>query len=231
MPRTARVAPGGLVYHVLNRSVGKMHLFHQDADFEAFQRVMIEAHQRHPIRILSYCVLSNHWHFVVWPEQDGQVTDYFRWLAHTHAMRWRVAHRTVGYGHLYQGRFKSFPVQDEHLLTVLRYVERNPLAADLVPRAEQWRWSGLWVRKQGDRAIKSILTPWPVERPANWIARVNAPLSAKELGRLRSSIERGRPYGDDDWVKRTASELKLEHTVRPEGRPPKRAQPSAQPKN
>ena len=126
MPRAARKAPGGQVYHVLNRAVGKMHLFGKDADFEAFQRVMIEAHQRHPIRILSYCVLSNRWHFAVWPDADGQVTAFFRWLAHTHAMRWRVAHRTVGYGHLYQGRFQSFPVQsDDHLLTVLRYIERN----------------------------------------------------------------------------------------------------------
>jgi putative transposase len=222
MPRTARHAPGGQVYHVLNRSVGKMHLFAKDADFEAFQAVMIEAHRRHPIRILSYCILSNHWHFVVWPEADGQVTDYFRWLAHTHAMRWRVAHRTVGYGHLYQGRFKSFPVQsDGHLLTVLRYVERNALGAGLVERADDWRWGGLSARRNGDRELKAILSPWPVERPADWTKRVNAPLSAKELGRLRPSLERGRPYGSDDWVKRTASELRLEHTVRPEGRPPK----------
>src|SRR5271166_4018901 len=98
MPRVARKAPGGQVYHVLNRSVGKM-LFGKDA--------------------------------------DGQVTAFFRWLAHTHAMRWRVAHRTVGYGHLYQGRFQSFPVQsDEHLLTVLRYIERNAVGAGLVARAE-----------------------------------------------------------------------------------------------
>jgi putative transposase len=103
-----------------------MHLFSKEADFEAFERVMIEARKRHPIRILSSCVLSNHWHFVVWPTADGQVTTFFRWLMHTHGMRWWVAHRTVGYGRLYQGRFKSVPVQqsDEHLLTVLRSVER-----------------------------------------------------------------------------------------------------------
>jgi putative transposase len=206
----------------LNRSVGKMHLLEGDADFEAFQRVLIEAHQRHPIRILAYCILSNHWHFVVWPEADGEVTAFFRWLAHTHAMRWRVARRTVGYGHLYQGRFKSFPVQsDEHLLTVLRYVERNALAAGLVERAEDWRWCSLSARRRGDQALKAILAPWPVERPRAWTARVNAPLSARELGRLRVSVERGRPYGDDPWTERTVSELKLEHTVRPEGRPPK----------
>ena len=89
MPRAARKAPRGQVYHVLNRSVGKMHLFGKDADFETFQRVMIERTERHPIRILSYCVLSNHWHFAVWPDADGQVTALFRWLAHTHATRWR----------------------------------------------------------------------------------------------------------------------------------------------
>lgn len=225
MPREARKAPGGRVYHVLNRSVGKMHLFRRDEDFEAFQWVMVEAHTRHPIRILAYCVLSNHWHFVVWPQADGEVTDYFRWLAHTHAMRWRVAHRTVGYGHLYQGRFKSFPVQsDGHLLTVLRYVERNALGAGLVERAEQWRWCSLWARRQGDAAIRSILTPWPVECPRDWLRRVNTPLSAGELRRLRMSIERGRPYGESSWVEETVAELGLTHTIRPEGRPPRQTE-------
>ncbi|MGA8351789.1 MAG: transposase, partial [Isosphaeraceae bacterium] len=178
---------------MLNRSVGKMHLFGKDAGFEAFQRVMIEAHRRHPIRILSYCVLSNHWHFAVWPDADGQVTAFFRWLAHTHAMRWRIAHRTVGYGHLCQGRFQSFPVQsDEHLLTVLRYIERNAVGTGLVARAEHRRWSGLWARMHGEDAITAIVSPWPVERPVDWTDRVNAPLSAKEFGRVRVSIERGR---------------------------------------
>ena len=124
------------------------------------------------------------------------MSAFFRWLSQTHAMRWRVAHRNVGYGHLYQGRFKNFTVQEEHLLTVLRFVERSALSARLVTRAEDWRWSSLWTRKNGDRAIKAILSPWPVRRPANWIARVNTPMSATELGRLRASVERGRPFGD-----------------------------------
>jgi putative transposase len=199
-----------------------MRLFGKDADFEAFQRVMIEAHQRHPIRIPSYCVLSNHRHLVVWPEADGQVTAFFRWPAHTHAMRWRVAHPTVGYGHLYQGRFKSFPMHAyEHLITTLRYIEPNAVGAGLVARAEHWRWSSLWARMHGGDAVRALLSPWPVERPVGWTDRVDAPLSTKELGRLRVGIERGRPFGEDEWVKRTASALRLVHTVRPEGRPPK----------
>jgi putative transposase len=110
-----------------------MRLFRTDDDFEAFRRVLVEVQIRHPLRILAYCVLSNHWPFVVWPKADGQVTYYFRWLAHTHAMRCRVAHRTVGYGPRTKGRCQSFPLQShEHLLTVARYVERNAVGAGLV---------------------------------------------------------------------------------------------------
>jgi putative transposase len=222
MSRAARNTPGGLVYHVLNRSVGKMPLFRKVADFEAFQRVMIEARERHPIRILSYRVLSNHWHFVVWPAADRQVTAFFRWGAHTRAMRWRVAHWTVGCGHVYQGRFKSFPVRsDEHLLSVLRYVEPYAVGAGLVERAERWHWSSLWARTHGDDAIKGILSPWPVQRPVDWTRRAHAALSARELGRLRVGVARGQPFGENEWVKRMARAHRLEHTVRPEGRPPK----------
>ncbi len=128
---------------------------------------------------------------------------------------------TVGYGPLYQGRFKSFQVQcDDHLLFFLRDVERDPLSAGLVERAELWRWSSLWSTAHGDKAVKALLSPWPVERPANWTVRVSSPLTAKELDRVRVSLARGRPYGADDWVMQTVSQLGLQHTVRPEGRAP-----------
>jgi putative transposase len=226
MSRKARVAPCGQVYHVLNGSGGKTRLFGNDADFGAFERVMIEAHERHPIRILSYALLPDHWEFVVWPRKDGELTDFFRWLAHTHALRWKRSHRKVGHGRLYQGRYKSFLIQrDENLLTILRYVERTPLAAGLVAKAQLWRFSSLSARMHGDAAIKSLLAPWPVERPSNWTARVNACLTVRDLERVQVSIARSRPFGDDNWVRRTTSRLGLEHTVRPEGRPPKVGHP------
>jgi len=222
MPRRPRAAPGGLVYHVLNRSVGRMKLFRQERDFEAFERILLEAQQRHPIRLLCFCVMPNHWHLVVWPREDGQVTHFFRWLAHTHAMRWRVSHHTVGYGHLYQGRFKTFPVQhDEHFLSLCRYVERNPVAARLVQRAEQWRWSSLWVRLNGDAKQRSLLSPWPVDRPGDWVRRVNEPLTDGDLEAIQTSLKRGRPLGGGSWIERTVGQLSLEHTVHPEGRPAK----------
>jgi putative transposase len=222
MPRRARATPGGLVYHVLNRAVGRMVMFRHEGDFEAFERIVQQAHERHPIRILSYCVMSNHWHWVVWPEEDGQVTRFFRWLTHTHAMRWRVSHHTVGYGHLYQGRFKSFPVErDEHFLTLCRYVERNPLAAGLVKRAEHWRWSSLWVRLNGTARQKAILSAWPVDRGRDWIGQLNQPLRGSELEAIKTSLERGRPLGSVEWTEQIVSRLDLAHTMRREGRPGK----------
>ena len=222
MPRRARLAPGGLVYHVLNRSVGKMKMFRRDGDYEAFLRVIAEAQERHPTRLLSFCVMPTHWHFVVWPRADGELTNFVRWLTHTHAMRWRASRHTLGYGHLYQGRFKSFPVQtDRHVRMVCRYVERNPLTGGLIKSAELWRWSSLWIRAKGTEAQKALLSEWPVPIPSDWTARVNAVLTDNERARVQASIARGIPFGDEQWVKQTASRLHLDQTLRPRGRPPK----------
>ena len=143
---------GGYAYHVLNRANGRLRLFKKDADFEAFEQVLAEAHEREPLRILGYTLMGNHWHFVVWPKQrrPQQVSDFFRWLSVTHSQRFHAHHGTAGMGHVYQGRFKSFPIAtDKHLLTVLRYVERNPLRAGLVARAEDWRFGSLYRRTRG----------------------------------------------------------------------------------
>lgn len=220
MPRTARVAPGGTVYHVLNRAVARVPLFRKEADYAAFERVLLEAYERTPTRILAWCIMRNQWHFVIWPRQDGELTAFLRWLAHTHAMRWHVAHKTGGCGHLYPGRFKSFPVQaDDHFLTVCRYVERNALTAKVVRRAEDWRWGSLWARHSGPPELKVLLSDWPVPRPRNWVKLVNEPMTAREVDAVRTSIVRSRPFGSPTWPLKTAGRLGLMHTIRSEGRP------------
>jgi putative transposase len=207
------------VYHALNRAVARLPLFQKDPDYEAFLRVLDEARAAFPIRVLAYCVMPNHWHFVLWPRADGELTDFLRWLTHTHTMRWHAHYHTAGTGHLYQGRFKAFPVQDgDHLYTVLRYVERNALRTGLVARAEDWRWSSLWHRL-GGRPPADRLSPWPVPEPADWTGHVNRPLTAAELEAVRKSVSRGRPFGSEDWQKETAARLGLNYTLRPRGRP------------
>jgi putative transposase len=221
MPRRLRFASGGYVYHALNRAVGRATLFTKAADYAAFLKVLREAKDWQPLRLLAFCVMPNHWHLVLWPHRDGDLSEFLRWLTVTHTQRWHAHRHTAGTGPLYQGRFKSFPIQeDDHLLTVYRYVERNPLRAGLVERAEDWRWSSLGhrVHAPGD----GLLDDSPVHLPADWVAYVNAPGSEAEVEALRRSVVRGTPFGEPAWVEQTARQLGLQTTLRPRGRPRKR---------
>jgi putative transposase len=212
------------VYHVLNRAVARLALFEKEADYAAFERVLGEALQQHPTRLLSYAVMPNHWHLVLWPREEGELTEFVRWLTHTHVMRWHAHFGTSGSGHLYQGRFKAFAVQtDDHFYTLVRYVERNALRARLAARAEEWRWSSLWRREFGTAEDRSLLYAWPLPVPRDWLRHVNQPQSEAELKAVRSAIQRGAPFGSSQWQVRTARRLGLEWTLRPRGRPRKQS--------
>ena len=220
MPRRPRLAAGDLAYHVLNRRVGRLPLFEKPADYATFEKILAEAHAQTRIRIAAYCLMPNHWHLLLWPRHDGELSEVLRWITVTHTQRWHVHHDTAGTGSVYQGRFKSFPVQtDEHFLTVARYVERNALRAKLVKQAENWRWSSLWRRNQDDAKLATWLSDWPVERPRDWISRMHRPDNALELESLRLSVQRGRPFGEETWVRRMAKRFGMESTIRPRGRP------------
>jgi putative transposase len=204
----------------LNRANGRATIFETPNDYRAFEQVLLEAHDRQDMRILAYCVMPNHWHMVLWPRQDGDLSDFVGWLATTHVRRRRAFRKCDDPGHLYQGRFKSFPVQEDgHFLTVCRYVERNPLRASLVARAQDWQWSSLWRRVRGDDQSRTILSDWPLPMPSDWVERVNEPLTQAELNALRKCVERGSPYGTEDWSQEAAARLGLEFTLRPRGRP------------
>jgi putative transposase len=218
MPRRRRFHSGGYVYHVLYRAVGRQRIFHTEQDYRAFENVLEEAWRHVPMRLLAYCILPNHWHLVLWPRGDGDLSEYMRWLTVTHAQRYHAAHESAGMGALYQGRFKSFPVQeDDHFYRVCRYVERNALRANLASRAELWRWSSLWQWWNASASVR--LDAWPLARPTGWLDYVNRPETEAELAALRRAAERSSPYGDDAWRVRTAKDLGLESTLRSRGRP------------
>jgi putative transposase len=222
MPRHARSLVGGYAYHILNRANGRLRLFRKHADFAAFEQVLSEAHERVPLRILAYVLMGNHWHFVVWPKasRGSQVSEFFRWLCVTHAQRWHAHHGTAGMGHVYQGRFKSFPIaSDDHLLSVLRYVERNPLRAGLVARAEDWRWGSFYRRARGSAEERALLAASPVSLGSQWRRQVNRPQKEAELEAIRRSVNRGQPFGSELWQAKIARRFGLEHTLRPRGRP------------
>lgn len=208
-----------MVFHVLNRVVGRRTLFDKNADYAALERVLAETLHTHPMRICGYCLMPNHWHFVLWPERDGDLSAFMQHFTNTHVKRWKEHRHETGYGHLYQGRYKSFPVETEdYFYQVLRYVERNALRANLAERAEQWQWSSLGRPPREDPAFP-ILAAWPLARPANWLELVNQPQSEAELAALRRCLNRGTPYGSSDWLAQTAKQLGLESTLRPRGHP------------
>ncbi len=221
MGRALRQCPGGLIYHVLNRANGRARIFRRDPDYEAFERILAEALPRVGMRLLSYCVMPNHWHLVLWPRADGDLSRFVGWLTLTHTQRLHVHRDSAGMGHVYQGRFKSFPVQDdEHFWTVARYVERNPLRAGLVEHAGDWRWGSLW-RWTHHGEEDDLISPWPVPRPTDWPDRINATPGPTEEEALQKCFLRGQPFGDPAWKAPIARKLGLESTLRQPGRPRK----------
>ena len=237
MPRHLRPPSGGIVCHVLNRANARRPLFENVGDYELFEQTLGQAHERVPMRTLAFCVMPNHWHLVLWPRADEDLPEFMRWLTVTHTQRRHAAGGTAGTGHVYQGRYKMFPVQARRisaaerrqgvvekgssLWTVLRYVERNALRAGLVARAEQWRWGSLWRRTRGDASQRALLSDAPAPWPADWLEWVNRPQTAEEEQALARCIARGRPFGTSRWVDAIAAKLGLQATLRPRGRPRK----------
>jgi putative transposase len=207
-----------LCYHVINRGNARTPVFHESSDYQAFVRLIDEACTRLPLDVLAACLMPNHIHLVLQPYNDRDLSRWMQWLLTSHVRRY---HRRYGSsGHVWQGRFKAFPIQhDAHLLQVMRYVERNALRANLVDRAEDWQWGSLAWRSSGYPAAFLALPPVPL--PDDWLVRVNTPESGLELAALRLSVNRGAPYGDIVWVDETAASLGLESSLRPYGRPRK----------
>ena len=221
MPRTARLAPGGIVYHVMNRAVGRKTLFRSDRDYAAFLRALLDTLELVPMRILFYCVMPNHWHLVLWPQKDGELARFMLRLTITHVRRWLEYRDLVGTGHVYQGRYKSFAVEaDEHVLRLGRYVERNALRANLVKRAQDWKYSSLGQAGLEPR-LRVPMCPCPVDLPTNWVAWVNRPQTRAEEEALRQSVAQSRPFGSERWMKQTMRRLGWREPLKP-GRPRKR---------
>src|SRR5262245_20710427 len=223
MPRRMRLDTKGMVFHAMNRGAKRSRLFDTNWDYAAFEDLIVEAKERVPIKLFAYCLMPNHWHFVIVGQADGQRSQFFHWLTGTHASRWNAFDKSVGPGAVYQGRFKAIPVQrDQHLLRVIRYVERNPLRANLVTTAEDWRWSSLW--RRSNFCQTPLLDEWPIPTPPDWLGIVNQPESEGELDSLREAITRGAPFGESEWRSETARLLGTGPSLRPVGRPRREVQ-------
>jgi putative transposase len=215
-----------MIYHVLNRGNGRRTLFSKEADFLAFLKLLHQGLDRFPVDLLAFCIMSNHWHLLLRPRTDDALSRLMAWVTVTHARRHHMHYPNPGSGHLYQGRYKSFPVQsDEHFLAVARYIHSNPVRAGLVKRAQDWRWSDAVPANTAGLPMAA----WPVRRPHNWVSLIHQAFDSGEMTLVETSIRRGTPFGSAAWVTRTAGRLDLKSTLRPRGRP-KRPLASLSPK-
>lgn len=222
MSRLERVDVGDYVYHVLNRANGRLPIFEEIEDYQLFETILEEAVDKFDMRLLAYCLMPNHWHLVLYPKQDGDLSRFMGWLSNTHTRRWHTEKQTIGQGHLYQGRYKSFLCEeDQHFLTLVRYVERNARKANLVRSAENWRWSSVWRRENGDEEQKALLSDWPVARPEDYLDWLNRAETEAEEEAIDRSTTKGNPYGSITWVDKIVKKFNLKQTLRGVGRPRK----------
>jgi len=222
MPRPPRTDVGNYVYHALNRSVARMTLFETDGDFKLFENTLEEMVERTNIRLLAYCIMPNHFHLLLYPQNDGDLSNFMRLLTVTHTQRWHARKGTVGSGHLYQGRYKSFLVDtDNYFTAVFRYIEQNPLRAKIVNDPLTWRWSSLYRRILGTEKEKKLLSSLPVELPENYLESLKKSLTINEIEQIRISVNKCQPFGKDRWREKVTRAFKLESTFRKGGRPKK----------
>lgn len=217
MPRIPRVDVGNEIYHVINRANARMPIFFKEEDYVLFEDIFLKAKEKYDMQIFAYECMPNHFHMVVSPRKDGDLQKFMQWLTLTHTQKWHAKNKTAGTGHLYQGRYKSFLIQNsKHLLTVIRYVERNSVRVGLVKKAEDWKFSSLYRRLHGDKG--NLLSDWPIPEPKDYLSFVNLPINEKEEEAIRYCVNRGKPFGNDEWSDRMIKRYQLESTLRKRGR-------------
>ncbi len=231
MPRPLRPIDDGLIYHVISRGNNRQKVFRKRGDFAAFLAALAELKERKPFKLYGYCLLDNHFHLLLRPT-GATISRIMQSLLVSHTQRYHRHYQSGG--HVWQGRFKSPVIQnDEHLLTVLRYIEANPLRADIVERADDYPWTSYRTHGMGevDALVDPLvnyeqLSPHPQTRQRKWAEKVHRPLEEANLAAIRRSSATGLPYGGAAWVKRLAKRLDLDLTIRPPGRP-RKTQPKA----
>jgi putative transposase len=218
MPRRPRGATGKFIFHVLNRAVEGTVLFETPDDYRRFLDILVAGMRLFPVRVFAYCLMPNHWHIVIWPCTDEALSGFMRWVTAMHAQSWRRFRGSEGRGAVYQGRYKAIAVQDDrHLVRLVLYVERNAKRGGLVERAEAWPWTS--ASPLSGSPARPELTAWPIPRPADWLAWLNAPENPRLLKVIRRSVRANRHYGSLAWRKKTGLTLDWREGHRRPGRP------------
>ncbi|OGI87469.1 hypothetical protein A3A91_02195 [Candidatus Nomurabacteria bacterium RIFCSPLOWO2_01_FULL_36_16] len=222
MPRNARVDVGGEIYHVINRSNGRLQIFNSNEDYKLFEQLLFKTKEIFDMRILAYELMPNHFHLVLYPKNDGDLSLFMHRLSNAHTRKVHALTNTNGSGHLYQGRYKSFLVDsDNYIPAVIKYVERNAVRAKLVRFCEDWQWGSAWLRINGTTQQKKLLDQKSFQLPDNYVKWINTEEKQDNLNTIRMSVLKSVPYGRERWVEKMILKHHLESTMKSPGRPRK----------
>jgi len=220
MGKVPRVDIAEHYYHVLNRGNAKQQIFFDESDYRMFESVLLLGIKKFDIEVYAYCVMPNHFHFVLKTLSDGEMGRFMQWITLTHTSWIHVKNDSVGYGHIYQGRYKSFVIEDDiYLQAVLRYVEQNPLRAGLVTNLEEWVWTSFYKRKYYTGKLAKNLTVHPYQQSKEYETFVSELLPENVYSELKKSSTKGKPFGSEEWVNTTIEQYGLQATIRTVGRP------------
>ncbi|MEO6717600.1 MAG: transposase [Novosphingobium sp.] len=210
MARLARIVLPGVAHHITQRGNRRLPVFFGDDDRKLYCRLLAEGCARAAVRCLAWCLMDNHVHLILVPTSADGLREA---LGEAHRRYTRHVNFREGWrGHLFQSRFASYGMDDAHLLAAVRYVENNPVAAKLVARAEDWRWSSARSHMAGRRAKGDALTDVAAlgAHIPNWRAMLRHGLEAGSIGEAREAVAEaiearlrtGRLLGAEEWIAR-----------------------------
>ena len=186
-----RIVPDNSIQHIVNRGNDKKVIFPKPVDYAAFLVLMREARELFAVQLYAYCLMPNHFHLVVHVATLAALSAYMHYVQREHACDLRQCERSKGHGHIFQRRYWNDTVEsDGRLIRLIRYVEANPVRAQLVSAPEHWEWSSFWDRETGER---DLLHPTPYGLPQDWKTIVSVPQQRIDLDAIRTPIKMGRP--------------------------------------
>lgn len=207
MPRVARVVAEGMPHHVIQRGNRRQQVFFGDDDREYYLKQLFDKCRRYEMDIWAYCLMDNHVHLIVVPKKEESLA---KTVGETHKFYTRMINFKKGWrGYLWEGRFKSFVLDEAYLWACLRYVERNPVRAKMVRRAEDYRWSSAWAHVH--RTPNELLSEcFVLEEVDDWAAYLSEDEQEEDLKLFRRHGETGRPLGDANFLDRLKRKLGIE---------------------
>lgn len=218
MARIARIVMPGIPHHIVQRGNRRQKVFFNDKDRKQYLKLLHEEGIKAGIEFWGYCLMDNHVHLIAVPEAENSLT---RGVGEAHRKYTRYVNFREGWrGYLWQGRFLSYPLDEKHLYTAVRYVERNPVRAGIVQKAEDYKWSSARAHVLGEKD-KMLAENFLKDEIKDWGEFLSGDDNDRELSMFRKLSRTGRPMGEEDFIE------KLENTI---GRVVRRGKPGPKPK-